>query len=299
VNISHEGLSLWYGTPDAPAPFDLEVVPRKGVSVVVGVRPASPSNAVLVRYRVDGGIVRAVPGRELRTDYNRDAQYFAATFPAFPTGDVVEYSPMLSSAGRQVPPPHVANRLPSKFRLAAKEVCPPVQTLRAPTPDVRRFGAGLDFVGAVVVQFEPLQFIGETAAGMRVNFFVREGTVEGRGFRAKVTAGSSDQMIIRRDGIGVVRIRAAFATEDGAILDVESGGHVDFGPDGYRRAVAHQLPDRAPLVVSPLVSTRHPKYAWLSRVQCVGAGQTHLDVGQASYDVYAVSPKAAPTPQPW
>ena len=291
MNLTHEGLSLWYGTPDTPAPID-EVAPRSGPSLVVGVRPANPTNAVLVRYRVDGGPVQTVPGRELRTDYERDAQYFAVRFPAFPTGDTVEYSPTLTCAGRQVPPPHIANRFPSKFRLAAREARPPVRRAGASTPpQQQRFAAGLGFVATVAVQFSETQFVGETAAGMRVNFFVGEGTVEGRGFKGKVTPGSCDQMLIRRDGMGVVRIRAAFATEDGAVLDVESGGYVDFGADGYRRAVEHKLPDRSPLVMSPLIATRHPRYEWLSRIQCVGVGQTHLDAGQATYHVYAVSPR--------
>jgi hypothetical protein len=255
------------------------------------VRPANPTNAVLVRYRVDGGIVQTVPGREIRTDYDRDAQYFAVTFPAFPTGDVVEYSPVLACGGRQVPPPHIANRFPSRFRLPAKAPSRPAQRVRAPTQRQQRFAARLDFVATVAVQFKNTQFVGETAAGMRVNFLVGDGAVEGDGFKARVTEGSSDQMIIRRDGMGVVRIRAAFATEDGAMLDVESGGYVDFGTDGYRRAVEHNLPDRSPLVVSPLISTRHPRYSWLSRIQCVGSGETHLDAGQATYHVYAVTPR--------
>jgi hypothetical protein len=289
VNLTHDGLSLWYGTPDAPAPLG-EVMPRTGASLVVGVHPANPTNVVRVRYRVDGGIVQTVPGRELRTDYHRDAQYFAVTFPPFPAGDVVEYSPVLSCGGRQVPAPHSANRFPSTFRLAAKEQLPAQQPRGAATLQ-QRFAAGLDFVATVAVQFLTPQFVGETAAGMRINFFVGNGTAEGNGLRATVTEGSSDQMIVRRDGMGVVRIRAIFATEDGAMLDVESGGYVDFGADGYRRAVAHHLPDRSPLVVSPLISTRHPKYDWLSRIQCVGVGQTHLDVGQVTYHVYAVSPR--------
>jgi len=287
VNFTHDGLSLWYGTPDAPAPID-EVAPRDGSSLIVAARPAKPTNTVLVRYRVDGGIVRAVPGRELRIDYERDAQYFAVTFPAFPSGDVVEYSPVLSCAGRQVPPAHIATRFPSKFRLPPKSARPAAPT-PPPIPQKQRYGAGLNFVATVQVTFGTTQFVGDTAAGMRINFFVGQGLVEGPGFRGKVTDGSSDQMIVRRDGMGVVRIRAAFATEDGAILDVESGGYADFGADGYRRALAHSLPDRAPLVVSPLISTRHPKYAWLSRLQCIGVGQTHLAVGQATYHVYAVS----------
>jgi hypothetical protein len=257
---------------------------------VVGAQPANPTNSLLVRYRVDGGPVQSVPGREVRTDYDRGIQYFAVVFPPFPNGDVVEYSPVLSCGGRRVPPAHLADRFPSKFRLEANAARRP-QAPRSPAPRQQRFGAGLDFVGSVLVQFDDPQYIGETAGGMRINFVVREGTVEGKGFKAKVVEASADHMIVRRDGMGVVRIRAAFVTDEGAALDVDSGGYVDFGADGYRRAVAHALPDRSPLVLSPLISTRHPKYAWLSRIQCIGVGHTHLDAGQASYDVYAVAPR--------
>jgi hypothetical protein len=291
MNLTHEGLSLWYGTPDASAPGDDGVVPRKGASLVVGVRPANPTNSVLVRYRVDGGMVQSVPGRELRTDYDRQAQYFGVTFPAFPTGNVVEYSPVLACGGREVPPPHIASRFPSKFQLAPKEA-PAVHPVRRPLePREQRFVTGMDFVASVGVQFASgsPQFVCDTAAGMRVDFFVREGTVQGKGFKGRVLESSSDHMIIRRDGMGMVRIRAAFAMDDGAVLDVESGGYVDFGADGYRRALAHNLPDRSPMVVTPLISTRHPKYRWLSRIQCVGVGYTHLDAAQVSYEVYAAS----------
>jgi Protein of unknown function (DUF3237) len=295
MNLTNDGLTLWYGTPDAPAPGDDGVVPRDGASLVVGVSPANPTNTVMVRHRVDGGLVYAVTGRELRTDYARQAQYFAVKFPAFPTGEVVEYSPVLSCAGRQVPPPHIASRFPSTFRLAAKvpaaDVARPAPAARGSTATGQRYAPDTGFVASVAVQFDSPQFIGDTAAGMRVDFIVREGSVVGDGIRGKVTEGSSDHLIVRRDGMGVVRIRAAFAMDDGGVLDVESGGYVDFGADGYRRALAHNLPDCSPLVVSPLISTRHPKYRWLSRVQCVGVGQTHLDAGQASYQVYAVAPR--------
>jgi hypothetical protein len=290
LNFTHDGLSLWYGTPDAQAPGDSGVVPREGAGLVVGVQPPNPTNTVLVRYRVDGGLVQAVPGRELRTDYARQAQYFGVTFPAFPTGNVVEYSPVLACAGRQVPAPHIASRFPSKFNLAARAspTAPPGRSLE---PRNQRFAPGLDFVASVTVQFasETPQYVCDTAGGMRVDFVVREGTVQGQGLRGKVVEASSDHMIVRRDGMGVVRIRAAFALEDGAMLDIESGGYVDFGPDGYRRAVARNLPDRSPMVVCPLISSRHPKYRWLSRVQCVGVGYTHLDVAQVGYEVYAAS----------
>jgi hypothetical protein len=294
VNFTHEGLSLWYGTPDALAPDEDAIMPRRGNSIVIGVRPSSPANSVLLRYRVDGGPAQTLPGRELRTDYQRQAQYFAVSFPPFPTGSVVEYAPMLNNAGRQVPAPQMGDRFPSRFRLAPREAPAPAPARPAAPQHKLRYPPRLDFVATVSVDFGEIQFVGDTPAGMRVNFNVREGSVVGDGFSARVAEGSSDQMIIRRDGMGMVRIRAAFATRDGAMLDVESGGYVDFGPEGYRSALDHHLPDRCPLVVSPLISTRHPKYKWLGRVQCIGVGQTHLDAGKASYDVYTAIPRDVP-----
>ncbi len=293
MKLTNDSLSLWYGTPDAPAPFDDEVVPRRGASLVLGVHPANPTNSVHVRYRVNGGTVQTVPGREIRNDYDRKVQYFAVAFPVFSTGDVVEYSPMLACAGRQVPPAHLADRFRSRFRLEPPQA-PAVQPVRSTRPAQQpHFNTGLDFVGSVALQFDSPQFIGETPWGMRVNLIVREGMVAGNGFNGRLLEAASDNMLVRRDGMGVVRMRAVIATDDGAMLDVESGGYVDFGADGYRRAVAHDLPDQSPVVVSPLISTKHPRYSWLGRLQCIGVGQTHLAAGQARYDVYAVRPSSS------
>lgn len=300
MHFTNDGLSLWYRTPEAYAPDDDSVMPRKGSALVVGVRPANPTNSLVVRYRVDNGIVQSVPGRELRTDHERQIQYYAVKFPNFPRGEVVEYAPLLVSGGRQVPAAHLADHFPSRFRLAAPdEVVPAPKAAAAEVPVATlpgkiRFVPRLDFVATVFVQFDPPQFVGEVPMGMRINFFVREGSAVGDGFRGKVTAGSADHMLVRQDGMGIVRIRSALETEDGATIDMEAGGYVDFGPDGYRRALAHDLPDRSSLIVTPLISTRHPKYKWLSRIQCVGAGQTHLDADQAFYHVYAAQPRDVP-----
>lgn len=296
MHLSNEGLSLWYRTPDAPAPDDDSVVPRRGASLVVGVSPASPANAVQVRYRVDGGLVQSVPGRELRTDYQRQAQYFAVTFPTFHLGSTVEYSPLLSCAGRQVPAPHVADRFPSRFRIADHRapLAPPLSSAGASMPGRLRYPAKVDFVASVAVTFEGIQYVTDTPAGMRVNFFVTEGVVTGDGLSASVTPHSSDQLTVRRDGMGVIRIRAVFATDDGAALDVDAGGYVDFGPNGYRQALDRDLPDRSPIVINPLISTRHPRYRWLNRIQCVGVGETRLHSGKAYYDVYSAVPRDIP-----
>jgi hypothetical protein len=296
LKLSNDGLNLWFGTPDAPAPFDDEVMPRHGVSVVVAVQPANPTNRVFVRFRVDGGAVQTAPGRDIRTDYGRNVQYFAVEFPAFYTGQVVEYAPVFMCGGRQCPAAYLADRFRSKFRLEPqKSVASPVPALARSSPPARggqvkqTFDAGLAFVATVEVKFREPQYVGEIPWGMRINWVIASADVSSSAFHGTMLEAAVDDMLIRRDGMGVVRMRATIKLDDGALLDVESGGYVDFGPDGYRRAVAHDLPDQSPVALAPLISTRHPKYAWLGRIQCIGVGQTHLDDLWACYDIYAVN----------
>src|SRR6266478_6051068 len=101
VKLAHDGLELWYGTPDAPAP-DGTTEQRQGVSVTVGVRPANPSNAVSVRYRVDGRGVETVSAPLVANDFQKRTQYFQATFPTFWSGETVEYVPVVSCEGRRL-----------------------------------------------------------------------------------------------------------------------------------------------------------------------------------------------------
>jgi hypothetical protein len=187
LHLTNDGISLWYGTPDAPAPGDGGVVRRAGAALIMGVRPAHPLNTVLVRYRVDGGRIQTVPGREVRSDFQRQVQYFAIEFPAFASGDVVEFSVTLSCVGRQVPAPHLATRFPSKFRLAPKEA-EPRSPARPPASDVPkgRFSTKLELVGDVSVYYGAPLYVGDTPTGMRINFLAKEGRVNGQGFTGPV-----------------------------------------------------------------------------------------------------------------
>jgi hypothetical protein len=289
VKFRNEGLTLWYGTPDAPAPLD-EVVSRTEASVVVGVHPANPTNAVSVRYRVDGAVVQSLPAEELRTDYSRETQYFGVTFPRFVAGDVVEYCPLLSCAGRQVPAASTAERFPSKFFL--EKVPSTRKTADAPplASAYQRHVPELTFLAALTIRVDT-QFIGETPEGVRIDFYATDGTVIGPDFRGKVMPGSNDHMIVRTDGVGIIRVRAALASDDGAMFEVDEIGSIDFGPDGYRRACANDLPSSSPLIVAPRLLTGHPKYRWLNRSQCLGVGRTRLDERTVEYDLFSVAPR--------
>jgi hypothetical protein len=287
VKFRDEGLSLWYGTPDAPAPLD-DIVSRKEACVVVGVYPANPTNAVHVRYRVDGGIVQSAPGRELRIDYAKETQYYLVTFPPFVTGDVVEYCPVFKSAGRQVPSPAMAERFPSKFLLAPKEG---LRSEPRATPSQLRsqkLASELDFIAHVTIRVDEPLLIGATPEGVRIDFFALGGDVVGPKLSGHVVARSSDHLFVRPDGVGMIRVRAIIATNDGALLEVEDTGSLDFGVDGYERAVANALPSQTDLVIAPRILTAYPKYQWLNRVQCLGIGMTHLDKLTVEYDLFAV-----------
>jgi Neuraminidase-like domain len=117
MRFEHEGRSLWYGTPDAPAPEQV-VRPGAEISVTVGVHPVDSSNRVEILYRVNQGAIERAGARWLRTDPSAKAQYFRAALPGFRAGDMVEYVAVCGCAGRQVPAPDEARRLPSSFRIA-------------------------------------------------------------------------------------------------------------------------------------------------------------------------------------
>jgi hypothetical protein len=128
MRFEHDGIVLWYGTPDAPAPTD--AMPVAGgsnqalVTITVGVQPPSASNVVQVGYRVNGGPTMTVTAGFLRHDILQKAQYFAARLPALGVGDTVTYSVLCRCAGRQVPAPEDIARGGTSFRVTGTEAKP-------------------------------------------------------------------------------------------------------------------------------------------------------------------------------
>src|SRR5262245_20815134 len=123
MRFEHEGRSLWYGTPDAPAP---EQAVRAGaeINITVGVYPVDSSNRVEIRYRVNQGQIETVSAKWLRTDPSGKAQYFRARLPGFRAGDTVEYLVICGCAGRQVPSPDDAQQFTSSFRVIEDGIDP-------------------------------------------------------------------------------------------------------------------------------------------------------------------------------
>jgi Protein of unknown function (DUF3237) len=295
LQFTHEGLTLWYGTDDAPSPVS-QVSLRQDISITVGVNPPSASNVVSVRYRVNGGIVRTLSARRTTTDYICAKQYFCATFPDFLDGDRVEYLVTLFCDGRQVPDLAIARTFPSTFQLKHSLEIERETQLRTDkyqdslqSSDQAKFAFNLEYLCTVNVQLDPVpEIIGETPQGLKVNWYVKGGSFSGSKLSGKVLPVGGDWMTIRRDGIGDVGVRATFETDDGALLYLTTTGAFELGTDGYQNFLARNWPSLPTVRSSPSFSTAHPAYLWLNRLQCIGVGEVNMKKLLVTYDVHAV-----------
>ena len=115
-----DGLTLSYDTPEAPA-LQGDQAENSDLSITVMLKPPSPSNAVTVRYRVNGGPIKQLRAIAGQSDYRQNTQYFHAAFPSLAAGQAVDYSVIGSCAGRQVTDSVSSNEFPHSFRIARTE----------------------------------------------------------------------------------------------------------------------------------------------------------------------------------
>jgi hypothetical protein len=254
VRFTNQLLTLWYGTDDAPAPGDDDTQGRRGVAITIGVQPVSPLNTVTTRYRIDGGCVQTLRAVRIRTDLARDVEYHRAVFPHFLTGERVEYLPMLSCSGRSAPDSATAATFPSFFRLGEDR-----SSRRGPAelgretdrstwvPSPKRIPFELDYLATIRVPLGQPEIIGSTPEGIRVNWYwsPAEGVVSGPKLTAKVRSNGGDWMTIRRDGVGVMDVRATLETSDGALLSADYQGYYELGSNGYQDFLDRRWPVRA------------------------------------------------------
>jgi len=132
------------------------------------------------------------------------------------------------------------------------------------------------------------EVIGPLPEGIRVNYYHTGGHVEGPTVSGTVLPVGGDWLTLRKDGVGILDVRATMETNDGALVYTAYSGVVDIGEDGYGRFLRGDLPTVAQLRIVPRYYTTHPEYQWLNRVQCLGIGQSDLVRSQVSYDIYAI-----------
>jgi hypothetical protein len=131
------------------------------------------------------------------------------------------------------------------------------------------------------------EMIGPVPEGIRVNFYNTGGEVAGK-VNGKVRPFGGDWMMVRRDGVAILDVRATFETHDGALILVTYPGVIDLGEDGYDKFLRGDLPPVAKIRTSPRFLTSHPQYLWLNRLHCIGVGEYSAAASAATYDVYAI-----------
>ncbi|HSH81375.1 MAG TPA: neuraminidase-like domain-containing protein [Herpetosiphonaceae bacterium] len=120
MRFDHDGMTLWYNTPDAPSPSG-HVAAGTDVTVTIGVQPPDASHRIEMLYRIDGGETQVLAATWLRNDVVRGTQYFQVRFPSLRVGDTVEYFVVCRCAGRQVPASEELTRFPLSFRVVPGE----------------------------------------------------------------------------------------------------------------------------------------------------------------------------------
>lgn len=138
----------------------------------------------------------------------------------------------------------------------------------------------------------PPDAVGVTPDGAQVSFNLTGGEVTGPRIRGRLRAIGSDWLTVRPDRTGVLDLRIAIETDDGALIYAPYQGTLDHGPRGYDRARRGTLlTKRIPFQIAPCLQTTDSGYQLLNRLRCIGLGQIYPERGEARCAVYAIREK--------
>lgn len=290
MRYTHEGLTLWYGTEDTPAPEGI-VDLTDNLSVMAGVSPANPSNTVSMLYRVNEGIEHTIRATLLRNEFSAGKQYFKAAFPMLPRNSKVEYTIKCESSGRQVPDPCTGTCLKHQFETPST-IAPGSEPDKASQLDMPEGSLpfNLEYLSHFTIYLggSPPEIIGETPDGIKVNWYISSGEFSGPKLNGKIRHEGGDWMTIRRDGVGIMDVRATLETNDGALIFIHYQGYFELGENGYENFLKNKWPSTPPTRTTPWMSTAHPKYLWVNRLQCIGIGRVIMKEPIYEYDLYGL-----------
>ena len=284
-----DGSKLRWGGADTPGPVSL-MPANAPASIAIAVSPVRPGHAVTVEYRVNGGPVRETAAQP---DYCIPAfgeRIFRAGFPALLDG-LVEFLPVLRFAGQPISPRLSDSIEPSRFqidRAAANNASAPTPNPSSGPPTREPcWGCELKFLASLKASLSE-QLIGLVPDGLRMNWYVTDGSFAGPDVSGVVLPGSGDWMRVREDGVALVNVRASLQTSDGARIYATYSGILDLGSDGYARAVRGEFAPFPPIIVSPVFQTSDARYSWLNRLQCTGVGRVDTAARSYELDIYSL-----------
>lgn len=151
------------------------------------------------------------------------------------------------------------------------------------------FDYKLDHVMSYNATLSAPEIIGEVPEGIRVNLYITGGNISGPRVVGKLLPVGADWLTLRRDGVGVLDVKATAETTDGALLYITYSGIIDLGHSGYQDFLdGKPVASGTAIRTNPKVTTSHANYRWLNRLHCVGIGAAFLERSEVAYDVYAV-----------
>lgn len=101
MQVNQGGVSVWYGTPDAPAPAG--VISGGGdTSVTIGIEPPNTAAEITVLYRINHGAPHTAVAHPNHQG-PAGKQYYRALLTGFKEGDKVEYVALYRAGGHQIP----------------------------------------------------------------------------------------------------------------------------------------------------------------------------------------------------
>lgn len=145
-----------------------------------------------------------------------------------------------------------------------------------------------EFLCEIVGDLGDPQAIGDTPYGVRVIFPITGGTVQGPRINGEALPFGADWIMLRKDGVGELDVRATIRTEDGALIYVAYRGLLKVAPEVMARVRAGEEVDPGEYYfrTTPVFETGAPQYAWLNQIVAVGVGMTRP--GQVRYKVYQI-----------
>ncbi|WP_299572119.1 DUF3237 domain-containing protein [uncultured Williamsia sp.] len=151
-----------------------------------------------------------------------------------------------------------------------------------PTPPPLRFVTRL-----TVHVGEPID-LGVFPTGRRRVVPIVGGTAEGPGLSGTVRAAGADSQTLRAPDVMDLDAHYLLDTDDGAVVEVRNRGVRVAAPDDTAALLrgVPVPPDRIYFRTTPLLSSDHPDWAWLSRRVFVASALRHPDVVEV--DVHEV-----------
>jgi hypothetical protein len=135
-------------------------------------------------------------------------------------------------------------------------------------------------------QLRPPVEVGAGPLGTRTIFDVTGGSFEGSRLRGRILPSGGDWLLVGPDGVGRLDVRAAFETDDGALIYLRYRGVLELN-EKIRNALeggeSTEYGDTY-FMTQPVFETGDPRYAWLNSVVAVAEGR--LLPGEVEYRVY-------------